>query len=1085
VARGDIVVRLIGDSSSLKRGLKESETGLLQFEGATKRAHSTLNSLAVGMLGAGGAVIGLEKMIEAAKHAQESVGHLDVTMKNAGLSYDANRKSIEALIAKQSQLAAFQKSDLRESYGALIRASGDMTTANRDIALTANIARGAHIQLADATNAMVLIEAGRVRGLARLGITLTQVHTAQDALKASGLTFTAEQKRQAVALDKAATTQGAIAELQKKYAGTAAEYGKSSAGAADRFKVSLTNLEITLGTALLPTLTNGLKHVTAWMDELNKSGDMAKYAKDASKTLSGVISDATPIVKGAAAVMKTLADHTGGVKTDVEALVVSGALWKVATGIGAIGTNAEAAGGKVGILRSRLASLSKMAAITIGIDIVMSAHTTKKGLHRYSGSAGWGNLWTDISNSAVHALGGSTGSSGGGKTLAPGPLSSNAVMAAASSFSTTPYQWGGGHAAIPGPSFASGHGRSGLGLDCSGYARAVLAQLGITVNGTADSLLSSAKSHPSQGQLQPGDLVFYEGAHPNHVMVYIGHGQVIGETHTGASGPEIKAVGYMPITGTGRYAGAASDTGGSVNLATAGGIDTTSGSSVDLNTLLGLGKPKNGKVLTGSRLLSAGLQMALATDAGTKTTTDDLRDLKKAETELLAMPQTLNVVKELATVRKGINAIETADTKKAAAERAAAVKAKLKEQEAAYRALTAEVKKELDAQKAAWNLHIKALQAAAAAAKQKLADQWTNAAAGIMAGFDKTTASGLSKMQKDYAAVLTAFDKATQAGLAALASPTQTPAEKALADFIAGRTGAAHDQRSAQLQSDLKTAQDELAGLNGGIGSTVDISTGVTTHTAADDSTRKAAQDKVKAAQDAIDQLSLDDQQNTLQAQADASRKAADDAAKQAQQDYQDQRDALRAHMDDQEQILEDGYSNQRAIERDNLDKWLAYQQAQLDAGKGSWEEFYKELAALAAAYGFDPNGALGDSGAAGAAKHAADAAATAIAAIPYLGINAAVQGGIDPAIALAMAKAKAHIPGFATGVTNFRGGLALVGEHGPEIASLAPGTNITPNGAVLTADVPVVVMLDSEVLFRGMQRASLRNKKRNGSNGL
>jgi cell wall-associated NlpC family hydrolase len=145
----------------------------------------------------------------------------------------------------------------------------------------------------------------------------------------------------------------------------------------------------------------------------------------------------------------------------------------------------------------------------------------------------------------------------------PGPrgFTKSQVMGAAASYANTPYQWGGGHGAVAGPSFASGHGRAGLGLDCSGYARAVLSNLGITVNGDANSLLASAKSHPSVVQLQPGDLVFYEGIHPNHVMVYIGNGQVIGETHTGASGPEVKPVNYLKITGTGRYTASEQNTG--------------------------------------------------------------------------------------------------------------------------------------------------------------------------------------------------------------------------------------------------------------------------------------------------------------------------------------------------------------------------------------------------------------------------------------------------------------------------------------------------------------------------------------------
>lgn len=39
------------------------------------------------------------------------------------------------------------------------------------------------------------------------------------------------------------------------------------------------------------------------------------------------------------------------------------------------------------------------------------------------------------------------------------------------------------------------------------------------------------------------------------------------------------------------------------------------------------------------------------------------------------------------------------------------------------------------------------------------------------------------------------------------------------------------------------------------------------------------------------------------------------------------------------------------------------------------------------------------------------------------------------------------HIPGFATGVRNFQGGLAVVGEQGPELVSLPQGANVYTNG--------------------------------------
>lgn len=41
------------------------------------------------------------------------------------------------------------------------------------------------------------------------------------------------------------------------------------------------------------------------------------------------------------------------------------------------------------------------------------------------------------------------------------------------------------------------------------------------------------------------------------------------------------------------------------------------------------------------------------------------------------------------------------------------------------------------------------------------------------------------------------------------------------------------------------------------------------------------------------------------------------------------------------------------------------------------------------------------------------------------------------------------RVPGFAEGVTNFEGGLALVGERGPELLNLPRGANVIPSGSV------------------------------------
>ena len=41
------------------------------------------------------------------------------------------------------------------------------------------------------------------------------------------------------------------------------------------------------------------------------------------------------------------------------------------------------------------------------------------------------------------------------------------------------------------------------------------------------------------------------------------------------------------------------------------------------------------------------------------------------------------------------------------------------------------------------------------------------------------------------------------------------------------------------------------------------------------------------------------------------------------------------------------------------------------------------------------------------------------------------------------------HIPGFAAGVQNFGGGLAVVGERGPELVNLPRGSSVIPNNQI------------------------------------
>jgi len=96
-----------------------------------------------------------------------------------------------------------------------------------------------------------------------------------------------------------------------------------------------------------------------------------------------------------------------------------------------------------------------------------------------------------------------------------------------------PYAWGG---ATPG------------GFDCSGLVMYVYGQLGISLPHYAAAQYGFG-TPVSRDQLQPGDLVFFDGL--NHVGIYIGGGEMVHAPETG------DVVKITPLTDFGaNYVGA-------------------------------------------------------------------------------------------------------------------------------------------------------------------------------------------------------------------------------------------------------------------------------------------------------------------------------------------------------------------------------------------------------------------------------------------------------------------------------------------------------------------------------------------------
>jgi cell wall-associated NlpC family hydrolase len=99
-------------------------------------------------------------------------------------------------------------------------------------------------------------------------------------------------------------------------------------------------------------------------------------------------------------------------------------------------------------------------------------------------------------------------------TVAP-PSQYGGVVGIAMRYLGAPYRWG---------------GASPSGFDCSGFVMFVYAQVGVSLPHFTGAQWAAGVP-VSRDQLQPGDLVFFNGL--GHVGIYIGGGQMVHAPHTG------------------------------------------------------------------------------------------------------------------------------------------------------------------------------------------------------------------------------------------------------------------------------------------------------------------------------------------------------------------------------------------------------------------------------------------------------------------------------------------------------------------------------------------------------------------------
>jgi hypothetical protein len=298
-SRTGLQVVITGDNRSVMRALKEvsvqsERTGRqvsrdggaasTSFERMGKSAEASRRRIGAltGAIGLGGLAFGLKDVVNAGLQWQVQQSQLQVALKNTGNNAGLAGKKITNAAEALSRKGGFSAGATLQGMTQFVRISGSATDAINKTTLATNISRSSGRDLTQVLRALMMAEQGRTTGLARLGVAIPKVTTAEDALKqarynnkisleqltAAGYKFTASQKAeyqlhqqitpamlaQAKAQDLLASKTRVFALLQQRYGGATGAYAGTTAGKISDAKNSLDIAFKTMSSGLLPVL---------------------------------------------------------------------------------------------------------------------------------------------------------------------------------------------------------------------------------------------------------------------------------------------------------------------------------------------------------------------------------------------------------------------------------------------------------------------------------------------------------------------------------------------------------------------------------------------------------------------------------------------------------------------------------------------------------------------------------------------------------------------------------------------------------------------------------------------------------------
>lgn len=197
-----------------------------RMDGINQAAGNVGSAFTAAAIPIGAGILAIDRFSDKALEDERSQARLKQAVLAAGLSWETYGGQLEGVADQGMKKYAFADEQVRDALSLLIAQTGSADEAQRRLGLAMDVSRGTGLDLATTSRLVGKVTEESVNVFGRYGIKLKEGMSQQEAL----------------------------AEIQKRFAGQAEAFGDSNAGAMEKQKIAMDELQESIGRRLLPAI---------------------------------------------------------------------------------------------------------------------------------------------------------------------------------------------------------------------------------------------------------------------------------------------------------------------------------------------------------------------------------------------------------------------------------------------------------------------------------------------------------------------------------------------------------------------------------------------------------------------------------------------------------------------------------------------------------------------------------------------------------------------------------------------------------------------------------------------------------------